>query len=988
MATQPQQVKPPADPPAKQDESASNYDPLLLHQVLEEEYISLHGRDSLPVGYDTVKAPAERLKVIYRKIHEAKHAALCISGGGIRSATFGLGILQGLARGGMLGKFHYLSTVSGGGYIGSWLIAWIERHEKGLDGVIEELKNAEPQSKINPEPPPIRHLRSYSNYLSPRLGLLSADSWTLVGTLCRNLILIWLVMFPLIAAFLIIPRIAAGFVLLGVKISSEAARWSWFGFGTFCLVWAITYMSMHRPSVSRLRTSQGKFLLFCFLPLFLSAACLTTFWAWNNLQSSLDGGSVWSRFEGTMVWTYFHDKHLLAFVAYALLVGMMSLVASLVFLKPRKRKRDQRSPAALVKEMLSLACSGLIGGWLLWFAAERVLNNVSIHPILYTCLAAPVYFLTFLLAATFFIGISSHRTRDEDREWWARAGAWMLIFIGVWLLFSFLVMFGPPNLWYVWSSVIGGVSGLLTILLGRSPKTHSETGKKEEKPANKWVPLLMNVALAFAAPIFVAVLVVLLSAATSWLINWLARDMVGKTLVEAVKFQDLGQQHQDILYCSSYWPVSGVVLGLMVALTLFGILMTWLIDTNKFSLHAMYRNRLIRAYLGASNIARHPNPFTGFDKHDNLQMHRIWPSITPDEPEKRRNKLLYVINMALNLVSGDNLAWQQRKAQSFTVSPLHAGSFQLSHPGPCVPDGTGRCTRDHFGYYRRSGNDPKIEGPKSRTQYYGGRDGISLGTAVTISGAAASPNMGYHSSPAITFLLTLFNARLGWWLGNPGPKGKDTYHLHAPKFAIGPFVEALGFTNANQPDVYLSDGGHFENLGLYEMILRRCHFIVVSDASQDEACKFQDLGGAVRKIRIDLGIPIEFDDQFAIFARSEDRRQNCDGRYCAVGRIRYSCVDGDGVEDGVLIYLKPAFYGLKEPRDVYEYAMANQKFPHETTADQFFTESQFESYRILGSHIMERLSEGDGQIVDFDDFKRRCERHLNGDQAAAASAGD
>jgi hypothetical protein len=299
-------------------------------------------------------------------------------------------------------------------------------------------------------------------------------------------------------------------------------------------------------------------------------------------------------------------------------------------------------------------------------------------------------------------------------------------------------------------------------------------------------------------------------------------------------------------------------------------------------------------------------------------------------------------------------------------------------------DDTGRCRLDHLGYYRRSGDDPKLNGSRLKGRYYGGKTGISLGTAVTISGAAASPNMGYHSSPAITFLLSLFNVRLGWWLGNPGPQGEQTFTRTTPTFALGPIIEALGFTNANRSFVYLSDGGHFENLGLYEMVLRRCRIIVASDASQDEACKFQDLGGAVRKIRIDLGIPIEFDDKFSIFARSDDKGQNDDGRYCAIGKIHYACVDGKiagkEVPPGILIYIKPAFYGVKEPRDVYEYAMANKKFPHETTADQFFTESQFESYRILGSHIMESIGGLNYQAKDFDDFKSRCEKHLGTDK--------
>ena len=114
----------------------------------------------------------QRLKAVYERIHREQptRSALCLSGGGIRSATFGLGILQGLARCGLLNKFHYLSTVSGGGYIGSWLSAWIRNHPKGVAGVMADLQ-CRPDSALNPDPPPVRHLRKFSNYLAPKTGL-------------------------------------------------------------------------------------------------------------------------------------------------------------------------------------------------------------------------------------------------------------------------------------------------------------------------------------------------------------------------------------------------------------------------------------------------------------------------------------------------------------------------------------------------------------------------------------------------------------------------------------------------------------------------------------------------------------------------------------------------------------------------------------------------------------------------------------------------
>ena len=164
-----------------------------------------------------------------------------------------------------------------------------------------------------------------------------------------------------------------------------------------------------------------------------------------------------------------------------------------------------------------------------------------------------------------------------------------------------------------------------------------------------------------------------------------------------------------------------VVFLLTAACLLFGIVMGYFINVNKFSLHATYRTRLIRAFLAASRMreTRQPHLFTGFDPNDNIFMCDLRPG-----------KPFHVINAALNLVKGQQLAWQERKAESFTISRLHSGSW-------------------HLGYR------PSLK--------YG--DGISLGTALTISGAATSPSMGYHSSPIVGFLMTLFNVRLGWWLG-------------------------------------------------------------------------------------------------------------------------------------------------------------------------------------------------------------------------------
>src|SRR5829696_1428993 len=143
----------------------------------------------------------DSLDNVFKSLHDAKLTALCFSGGGIRSATFGLGIVQALAKNKLLDKFDYLSTVSGGGYLGSWLSAWVWReHAKRLDpddrnfGIkaVQENINCRKVPDVanpNPEPVQLQHLREYSNYMSPRTGLMSADTWTLAAIYLRNLFL-------------------------------------------------------------------------------------------------------------------------------------------------------------------------------------------------------------------------------------------------------------------------------------------------------------------------------------------------------------------------------------------------------------------------------------------------------------------------------------------------------------------------------------------------------------------------------------------------------------------------------------------------------------------------------------------------------------------------------------------------------------------------------------------------------------------------------
>jgi len=156
---------------------------------------------------------AKALRNLWERVHGLAgdgRTALCLSGGGVRSAAFNLGVLQGLARLELLDCFHYLSTVSGGGYIGCWLSAWRYRCEKGISDVIRGLSWPDRigDAEVPPRAPDaISNLRRASNYLTPLKGILSPDTWATITVVGRNLILNHLIIVPLIAALLFIVKV-------------------------------------------------------------------------------------------------------------------------------------------------------------------------------------------------------------------------------------------------------------------------------------------------------------------------------------------------------------------------------------------------------------------------------------------------------------------------------------------------------------------------------------------------------------------------------------------------------------------------------------------------------------------------------------------------------------------------------------------------------------------------------------------------------------
>jgi hypothetical protein len=360
-----------------------------------------------------------------------------------------------------------------------------------------------------------------------------------------------------------------------------------------------------------------------------------------------------------------------------------------------------------------------------------------------------------------------------------------------------------------------------------------------------------------------------------------------------------------------------VFLGLALGIWVLSLIL----DVNSFAFHGFYRDRIARAYL-----VRRENDALRSAEELRLGEICLEGSGAP----------YHLINVALNLQASGDRSLRERASDFFLFSRLFTGGER-----------TGYCRTE----------DLERVAPRLR-----------LAGAMAVSGAAVTPNMGAYSSGALAPLMALLNVRLGLWVPHPRMVRRSADYgfvrrllLRTLRLHPGPgrlMREIRSGIDDSGALVYLSDGGHLENTGAFELLRRRCRLIVVGDAEADPRHNFSGLASLMRYARLDLGVEIDVD--------LAPLRLEADGvceRHAVVGRIHYPATAAQEASQGLLIYIKSSVTG-DEDEVVTEYRARCQAFPHESTADQFFGESQFEAYRDLGDHAARSLFELPGRSFE------------------------
>lgn len=787
---------------------------------------------------------------------------LAVSGGGIRSATFALGVVQGLSQHGILRQVDYLSTVSGGGYLGSCISSLLNRPPASAEADRFPLR----YTRGSGEPPALTHLRNSSNYLRPQ-GLLNALRIPVL--LLRGILLNLCVFLPYIIGAVLLTQF--------VYLAGPDSNWLPLLVLPLLLVFvllAITFPIAQRVLRRRLNWHwRDRFERWLAVPLMIAVASVLLMPLLNLTRLAIErnAGQLRGMLEGAGALHFWQLG-----VGFAVLLLVLSLLGrAATGLAPWVGRifvglMAIVGPVVLFTVYLAL-CLWQIESPYLPYGSETVLNRALVCKEEACLVEGAAY---------------DQRKRREDEG------------IMEMLQSLFQVEHAPRD----FGELVVDLRGRGLTLNDQARVFCAGASDCQQPPAD-------------------------------WREDrriWVITDAPG---ADNPCPKDAGAAAPGGYYChyigrgsAEHLRILGLVeppwrnqetLLILLLLLLVILFNRYFLDINTTSPHGFYRDRLSRAFLireGAEDT---------LEMQDGLKLSEL---NAPDSVAP-----YHLINTALNLQAEMDPQLRGRESDFFLFSRLYSGSRLTGYVSTVALETA----------------DPHLD----------------LGTAMAISGAAAAPNAGRQTRRSLSFVLTLLNIRLGYWLPNPRRVARRQHLKRLRAGCARPSLiwrEALGLMDARHSHVNVSDGGHIENLAIYELLRRRCRLIIAIDGEHDPGMQFDGLVTLLRFARIDLGVEVDFSgedgDQLGNLRLGGDGHNRS---HWALGTIHY----GDG-ETGQLLYIKLSYTG-DEPPTVRAYREQNPEFPHEPTADQFFTESQFEAYRALGEHISEGLLRAHAEAAIF-----------------------
>jgi len=829
--------------------------------VPPEELDDANARQDTDPGWQQMEAAEMEYICRWRKKREnnpdqpAKQPApdnltgLALSGGGIRSATFSLGVMQAFAHHGVLKRMDYLSTVSGGGYIGSavsWLVSDAARKGStacgedrsatgipdtglGLDADKFPYGTDDPAPNTNPKHPEeepqdkpfqqhlLRYLSTHGYYMTPGNGV---TAFSLLGTILRGTLLNLLVWIPIFTLFFLVGLWASDRAAYSENnwlfdsppaesdIRTSAELWPeklcWWG-NSVCVLPHLLDALPQPEQEPGVETGSGQ-----------SSTAIDPITAVRASLGKLLG------FELVLY---------IGLAIFALLLLLLLLYSFMTWLRPRGSAE--------------VACR--------WYQRRRLVERV-------TAIAIPSGIAMLVIGTLPVVGVWLHG--------WMVAGGPIAVIVGA----------------------------------GMTIQNFFSTGLK-----GKGAPAGLMVSIGAGLLLYGVFLV-------AYEIAYLVFTQPGK-------------------------PIDGAGFALTISLGLvWVVLLGWCVDLNHISIHRYYRDRLMECFMPDIDAAL-ANQTGRAVGADSTALQDVANPKAPNGP-------YHIVNTTAILVNSKVRTYSQRGGDSFILSPLYCGS-----------NATGWKPTENF----MSGD-------------------MTLATAMAISGAAVNPNSGVGGegvtrNKTLSLVMSLLNLRLSYWARNPSPATKwlgsvklatlgrqfklRPNHLFPGAYSFGNAIgmESGGFSE-KRDFVQISDGGQFEDLGVYELIRRRVGLIIACDGGQDGDFTFSDLQVAVQRVWTDFRARITVNpnvtpDQMIPMCDKQNpvypMKRGFADRGFMVCKIAYN--DGS---TGTLLFLKTTLIRDVSFR-VKGYAAQNPDFPDQTTADQFFDEVQFEAYRELGYRIATQM---------------------------------